>query len=307
MTSKNAKRPMPPSQSMQSAVNEFLTSRRARLSPKEVGLRPGGKGRRVPGLRREEVAALAGVSLDYYTRLERGRLQGASDSVLSGIADALRLDDVERAYLLALAHGGEGSTTSPELPPSTKAVLAHVKAPALAITAAQDIAGANLLGRALFDAVYREYPDQEHPNMARFAFIGESAQEFYGTHWGEAQVLIAAMLRMQAAQHPANTDLAAVITGLLEASDRFRMAWERHDVHEHRSGTKTYHHPVVGDLPMTYDVFNLPGVTGLSITVYGPQPGTDAEERIAALACWAHEQDFAATGDFPSLPTAASL
>ncbi len=271
-----------PTDPQRAVVSGFLTSRRARLTPRDVGLPDLGEDRRVPGLRRQEVAALAGVSPDYYTRLERGRIRGASDSVLNALARALRLDDVERAYLFALA---------------------HVAAPALATTAAQDIIGANLLGRALYDAVYREYPGRT-PNLARFAFTGSAAPEFYGEHRGRAQVIIAAMLRMESARHPADPALAAVVAELTEDSEDFRTAWGRHDVHEHRSGTKTYHHPAVGDLPLTYDVLTLPGVPGTGVTVYGPQAGTGAQERLTALARWARSQDFAATGRFPSLADA---
>ena len=289
-----------PTDPQRAVVSGFLTSRRARLTPRDVGLPDLGEDRRVPGLRRQEVAALAGVSPDYYTRLERGRIRGASDSVLNALARALRLDDVERAYLFALAHGGPDTPEPRDPAPSLRAALAHVAAPALATTAAQDIIGANLLGRALYDAVYREYPGRT-PNLARFAFTGSAAPEFYGEHRGRAQVIIAAMLRMESARHPADPALAAVVAELTEDSEDFRTAWGRHDVHEHRSGTKTYHHPAVGDLPLTYDVLTLPGVPGTGVTVYGPPAGTDAHERLAALADWARTQDFAATGRFPSL------
>lgn len=292
-----------PTDPQRAVVSGFLTSRRARLTPRDVGLPNLGEDRRVPGLRRQEVAALAGVSPDYYTRLERGRIRGASDSVLNALARALRLDDVERAYLFALAHGGQDTPEPRDPAPSLRAVLAHVAAPALATTAAQDIIGANLLGRALYDAAYREYPGRT-PNLARFAFTGSAAPEFYGGRWDRAQVIIAAMLRMESARHPADLALAAVVAELTEDSEDFRTAWGRHDVHEHRSGTKTYHHPAVGDLPLTYDVLTLPGVPGTGVTVYGPQAGTDAHERLAALADWARSQDFAATGRFPSLADA---
>ena len=292
-----------PTDPQRAVVSGFLTSRRARLTPRDVGLPDLGEDRRVPGLRRQEVAALAGVSPDYYTRLERGRIRGASDSVLNALARALRLDDVERAYLFALAHGGQDTPEPRDPAPSLRAVLAHVAAPALATTAAQDIIGANLLGRALYDAVYREYPGQT-PNLARFAFTGAAAPEFYGGRRDRAQMIIAAMLRMESARHPADPALAAVVAELTEDSEDFRPAWERHDVHEHRSGTKTYHHPAVGDLPLTYDVLTLPGVPGTGVTVYGPQAGTDAQERLVALADWARSQDFAATGRFPSLADA---
>ena len=220
--------------------------------------------------------------------------------VSAGAATWARAARRERAYLFALAHGGPDTPEPRDPAPSLRAALAHVAAPALATTAAQDIIGANLLGRALYDAVYREYPGRT-PNLARFAFTGSAAPEFYGGRWDRAQVIIAAMLRMESARHPADPALAAVVAELTEDSEDFRTAWGRHDVHEHRSGTKTYHHPAVGDLPLTYDVLTLPGVPGTGVTVYGPQAGTDAHERLAALADWARTQDFAATGRFPSL------
>ena len=261
-----------PTDPQRAVVSGFLTSRRARLTPRDVGLPDLGEDRRVPGLRRQEVSALAGVSPVDYTRLERGGIRGASDSVLNALARALRLDDVERAYLFALAHGGQDTPEPRDPAPSLRAVLAHVAAPALATTAAQDIIGANLLGRALYDAVYREYPGRT-PNLARFAFTGSAAPEFYGERWDRAQVIIAAMLRMESARHPADPAPAAVVAELTEDSEDFRTAWGRHDVHEHRSGTKTYHHPAVGDLPLTYYVPTLPAVPATGPPVSGPQAG----------------------------------
>lgn len=278
-------------------VRDFLTSRRARLTPAQVGLAADDGERRVPGLRRSEVAGLAGVSPDYYTRLERGRLQGASDSVLASLSRALRLDDVERAYLFALAHGplvpeagpGEPGESSTALIAS---VLGFVTTPAAAISASQDIVAVNPLGRALYSAVYdaMEHDAMEHPNLARFAFCrrwDEASAALYGEHLGEARLLTAAMMRMEAARHPGDGRLAALIAELAEASGSFREAWAHQEVHEHRSGVKVFRHDVVGELELTYTVLTVPSVTGVNVTVYGPVPGTAAVGRLAALEEWA--------------------
>ena len=282
-------------------VRGFLTSRRARLSPEQVGLTAGGE-RRVPGLRREEVAQLAGVSPDYYTRLERGRIQGASDSVLTALSEALRLDDVERAYLFALAHGPLAAEPVPREQreqsgtASVGSILQYVTTPGLAVSVSQDIMAANLLGRALYSSAYDA---MERPNLARLAFEhqwDEVAGAFYGENLEQARSLIAAMMRMEAARQPGADDLISLIKELEQTSADFRDAWARQEVHEHRSGTKVFRHNVVGELELSYNVLTAPGVPGIGVTVYGPVPGTDAAERLAALEEWARTQDFATQG-----------
>ncbi|MDS2171849.1 helix-turn-helix transcriptional regulator [Nesterenkonia sp. CL21] len=273
-------------------VREFLISRRAGITPAEVGLPAGGEDRRVPGLRREEVAVLAGVSTDYYTKLERGKLRTASASVLAAIADALRLDDVERAHLFDLfREPGETpklpavTDTKRKIPASVQRVLDGMNVPALVYGVTQDILGANLLGRAMFAPLF----DAERPNMARFIFLDSRAPAFYDD-WDLACSLTAAMLRYEAGRDPLNAQLTALIGELSTRSPVFRSHWAASDVHEHRTGRKTFHHPAVGAIEAAYDVLELPGEHGISITTYSADPGSPSAEKLSVLASWAASQ-----------------
>ncbi len=282
-------------------VREFLMARRAAITPEQAGM-PGGGDRRVAGLRREEVALLAGVSLDYYTRLERGRISGASDAVLDAIADALRMTDVERSHLHDLARrlpatpAGRAHATragSGELRVSVQRLLDQMHAPAVVYNARQDLIASNLLGRALFAPLF----DSPRPNMARFIFLDSRAQDFYDD-WPLACSLTAAMLRYQAGRDPLNADLTSLIGELATRSAEFRRHWAQQDVHEHRTGTKVYRHPDVGAMELSYDVLELPGEPGLSIGTYTAAPGTPSAERLSLLASIAattehvpHEQE----------------
>jgi hypothetical protein len=268
-------------------VREFLTSRRARLTTAEAGL-PGGGERRVSGLRREEVAMLAGVSLDYYKRLERGNLRGASDSVLNAIARALQLDDVEREHLFHLAqdaplptvaptHSGESGVRS-----SVQRVLDNMAVPALVTNAQQDIVAANAIGRALYAPLF-DTPGQ--PNIARFIFLDSRAPDFYDD-WPLARRMNAAMLRLEAGRDPLNEKLTALIGELSTRSPHFRAEWAQHDVHEHRTGQKVFNHPEVGPILLTFDAFDLPGEPGLSVVTYSAEPGTVDADRLSLLASW---------------------
>jgi transcriptional regulator with XRE-family HTH domain len=268
-------------------VRDFLMARRAAVSPEQAGM-PGGGDRRGAGLRREEVAILAGVSLDYYTRLERGRIQGASEAVLNAIADALQMTDVERAHLHDLARGipstpaGRAHTrggSGAQLRPSVQRVLESMTVPAVVYNAQQDLIAANLLGRALFAPHF----DADRPNMARFIFLDSRARDYYAD-WPLACSLTAAMLRYQAGRDPLNADLTAVIGELATRSAQFRQDWADQGVHEHRTGTKVYRHPDVGDLELTYDVFEMPGEPGLSLGTYTATPETASAEKLALLA-----------------------
>ena len=263
-------------------VREFLITRRAGITPAQAGL-PEGDDRRVPGLRREEVAALAGVSADYYTKLERGKLRTASHSVLAAIADALRLDEVERTHLFDLFREPDRPArplkATNAMPDSIQRVLDGMNMPALAYGISQDVLGANPLGRAMFAPMF----DAERPNMARFIFLDSRSTHFYGD-WELACSLTAAMLRYEAGRDPLNADLTALIGELSTRSPAFRDHWADSDVHEHRTGTKTFHHPDVGEIEATYDVLMIPGEHGISITSYSAAPGSSSAERIARLA-----------------------
>lgn len=274
-------------------VREFLITRRAGITPTEVGL-PAGEDRRVPGLRREEVAVLAGVSTDYYTKLERGKLRTASASVLAAIAEALCLDDVERTHLFDLFREPSETPKAPAtgnagtaMRKSAQRVLDGMSVPALVYGVTQDILGSNLLGRAMFAPLF----DAERPNMARFIFLDSRAPDFYGD-WDLACSLTAAMLRYEAGRDPLNAELTALIGELSTRSPQFRSHWAASDVHEHRTGRKTFHHPAVGAIEAAYDVLELPGQHGISIATYSAEPGSPSEERLALLASWAASQEL---------------
>ncbi|WP_156740508.1 helix-turn-helix transcriptional regulator [Occultella aeris] len=270
-------------------VREFLISRRARVTVAQAGLPDFGGDRRVPGLRREEVAMLAGVSLDYYNRLERGNIHGASESVLNAIARALQLDDAEREHLFHLAQGAprqvDGPARSSEVivRSSVQRVLDNMAVPAVVTNAQQDMIAANDLGRALYSQHF-DVPGQA--NMARFIFLDSRAPDFY-EDWPLARQMNAAMLRLEAGRDPLNQQLTALIGELSTRSPHFRTEWARHDVHEHRTGQKTFNHPEVGTVLLTFDAFDLPGEPGLSIVTYSAEPGTSDADRIALLASWA--------------------
>jgi transcriptional regulator with XRE-family HTH domain len=276
-------------------VREFLMTRRANVTPEQAGLPDYGGERRVPGLRREEVAMLAGVSLDYYTRLERGKIHGASESVLNAIASALRLDDIERAHLFDLARAVPATPAARRRPPSTRTVrpsvqrvLDHMTVPAVVYNARQDLVASNLLGRALFAPHF----EADQPNFARFIFLDSRAPDYYAD-WALARSLTAAMLRYEAGRDPLNSDLTALIGELSTRSPQFRKDWAEQDVHEHRTGTKIYRHPEIGPLELHYDTFEMPGEPGLSIGTYTAEAGTAAADGLFLLASWAATQEFA--------------
>jgi transcriptional regulator with XRE-family HTH domain len=276
-------------------VREFLISRRANITPARAGLPDFGGERRVPGLRREEVAMLAGVSLDYYTQLERGNLRGASDSVLNAIARALQLDDVERQHLFDLAHAASVSSAArnhrsekPAVRASVQRVLDNLAVPAVVYDAQQDLIAANLMGRALFSPHF----EAEQPNLARLIFLDPRARDYYAD-WPLARSMTAAMLRLEAGRDPLNSGLTALIGELSTLSPQFRQDWAEQDVHEHRTGRKVYRHPQVGAIDITFDVFGLPGEPGLSIGTYSVEEGTESADKFALLASWAATQEFA--------------
>ncbi|WP_147680327.1 helix-turn-helix domain-containing protein [Actinomyces ruminicola] len=275
-------------------VRKFLMSRRARLTPEQVGL-PVADGRRVKGLRREEVAQLAGVSTGYYTRLERGRIRGASDAVLESIARVLRMNDIERSYLFNLARGFvPASQRLEESPaegvrPSVQRVLNNLSVPAIVYNPAHDIVAANEGGRALY---YPHFDTADRPNIARFIFLDSRARSYYGD-WGQARRMTAAMLRLYVGRDPLNQAITAVIEELSDRSALFRQDWARQEVYEHRSGHKTFLHPHLGPIAVTFDGFEMPGEKGLSIVTYSAEPGSVDAERLGKLPTWARGEQAA--------------
>jgi transcriptional regulator with XRE-family HTH domain len=274
-------------------VRESLISRRAHITPARAGLPDYGGERRVPGLRREEVAMLAGVSLDYYTQLERGNLRGASESVLNAVARALQLDDVERRHLFDLARPVPATPAASHRTPATgsvrgsvRRVLDNLAVPAVVCNAQQDLIASNLMGRALFSPHF----ESDRPNLARFIFLDPRARDYYAD-WPLACSMTAAMLRLDAGRDPLNSDLTAVIGELSTLSPQFRRNWAERDVHEHRTGRKVYRHPAVGEIDITFDVFELPANQACplprSASTKAPNP-----PKFTLLASWAATQEF---------------
>ncbi|WP_434315531.1 helix-turn-helix transcriptional regulator [Leifsonia sp. P73] len=275
-------------------VRDFLTSRRARLTPEQAGLPAYGGNRRVTGLRREEVAMLAGVSVDYYTRLERGNLSGASDSVLEALARALQLEEAETAHLYDLARAADVAPRirrrrSPQtVRPSLQRVIdAITGAPAWVRNDRGDVLAANELGRALYVDLMSEVV--KPPNASRFTFLNPKSRAFYAD-WERAADDMVAILRSAAGRNPYDKDLTDLVGELSTRSEEFRTRWARHDVKYHRTGRKRVHHPIVGDLDLAFEAFELPGEPGLRINVYTADPGTPSEDALKLLASWAATQ-----------------
>ena len=273
-----------------SEIREFLTSRRAKLKAADVGLPDYGP-RRVPGLRREEVAVLAGVSVPYYTRLERGDLAGASDSVLEALARALQLDDAERAHLFDLARAAQPIGPPPRRRPTKHRIRPSVQQLLDAMTGAAahigndrlDILGANPLGRALF---LEMLDGQERPNAARFVFLDPRARDFY-LDWDRIARDVVATLRSAAGRNPYDRDLTDLVGELSTRSEEFRQHWAKHDVRFHISGVKQFHHSQVGDLELNYERLEVVFDTGLTIFAYTADPGTRSAEALGLLGSWA--------------------
>jgi transcriptional regulator with XRE-family HTH domain len=271
-------------------VREFLASRRDRLTPDQAGLPAYGGNRRVPGLRREEVAMLAGVSVDYYTRLERGDLSGASDSVLDSLARALQLDDAETAHLFDLARTASASpvTRKPRkraetIRPSIQRLLdAITDAPALVRNNYFDYVAANQLGRALYAPLFSE----PAPNSAKFAFLNPAAKEFF-PDWEKNTQELVATLRGEAGRNPYDKRLSDLVGELSTRSERFRTLWAAHNVRFHRTGVKRLRHPVVGEVELSYEAFELPSDPGLTMQTYTAEPGTPSADALRMLASWA--------------------
>jgi transcriptional regulator with XRE-family HTH domain len=277
-----------------SEIRDFLTSRRAKITPERAGLTSYGS-RRVPGLRRTEVAQLAGVSVEYYSRLERGNLTGVSDSVLDALARALHLDEAEIAHLYDLARA-VGPAARRRRPPAPQGVRANVQrlldamteAPAVVMNGRADVLAANQLGRALFVPVFAG--PVRPPNFARFNFLDTRARDFWAD-WDRAADDIVALLRAQAGRDPHDKALTDLVGELSTRSEEFRTRWAAHDVRLHRTGTKHLRHPVIGELHLTFEVLEIAADDGLSLIAYGTAPGTASEDGLRLLASWSATHD----------------
>ncbi|WP_375485006.1 helix-turn-helix transcriptional regulator [uncultured Jatrophihabitans sp.] len=292
-------------------VRDFLASRRERITPEQAGLPAyGGGNRRVKGLRREEVALLAGVSIDYYVRMERGNLAGASDSVIDGVATALQLDDAEREHLYSLARAAGPATrrarpAATTIRPVIQQVLdAVTAAPAWVRNARHDILGMNSLAGALYSPVLNSAAagatSKRAPNTTRFLYLDPSAREFF-IDFDRMAMDAAAMLRLEAGRNPHDKDLITLVGELSTQSELFRQHWASQNVKFHRSGRKRLRHPAVGELDLNFEAMQLPSEPALQLNIYTADPGTATADGLALLASWAATcTDEAAQADLPS-------
>jgi transcriptional regulator with XRE-family HTH domain len=269
-------------------IREFLATRRGRITPEQSGLPVYGANRRVTGLRREEVALLAGISVEYYTRLERGQVGGVSESVLDGVAHALQLDEAERDHLYRLVRTATTRRPARRAParkrvrPTIQRMLDLMPMPAYLRNGRFDILAANDLGRALYSPLYEESPS---PNSARFVFLSPEAPEFF-LDFDKVQDDAVAFLRAEAGRDAYDKELQDLIGELSTRSERFRQRWAAHDVRYHRTGTKRLHHPLVGDLTLDFEAFDLPGDEGQRLNVYTAPPDSPTAQALDMLASW---------------------
>ncbi|MGZ4455172.1 MAG: helix-turn-helix transcriptional regulator [Nocardioides sp.] len=269
-------------------IRDFLASRRARISPEQSGLPVYGANRRVPGLRREEVALLAGISVEYYTRLERGSVGAVSEGVLDGLVHALQLDEAERDHLHRLVRAAATRRPSRRTPtrrrvrPTVQRMLDLMPMPAYLRNGRFDILATNDLGRALYSPLYDE---SDTPNSARFVFLSPAAADFF-VDYDKVQDDSVAFLRAEAGRDPYDKELQDLIGELSTRSERFRQRWAAHDVRYHRTGTKRLHHPLVGDLALDFEAFELAGDEGQRLNVYTAPPDSPTAEALAVLASW---------------------
>jgi transcriptional regulator with XRE-family HTH domain len=278
-------------------LREFLASRRARITPQQAGLPTYGGHRRVPGLRREEVALLAGVSVEYYIRLERGNAHGVSESVLEALARALQLDEAERAHLFDLARASS-ATSRPRRRPAQQRVRPGVQqlldamtdVPAFVQNGRLDVLAANPLGRALYSDLFDGVDTGPPPNHARYTFLDPRAADFY-PDWNLAAGTGVALLRAEAGRNPDDRVLTELIGELTTRSERFSALWATHDVRLHTTGTKHFRHRVVGDLSLAYESLDLAADQGQTLLTYTAEPGSTSHQALRFLASWATAPD----------------
>lgn len=273
-------------------TRDFLSTRRAKITPEQAGLAAYGGNRRVPGLRRGEVAMLAGVSVEYYTRLERGNLAGVSESVLESLANALQLDDAERAHLYDLARAASDGGKARRRPIRKQAIRPGVQltldaisgSPAFIRNGRLDLLATNSLGRALYSDIYDSPAGP--PNHARFLFLDPRSRDFY-TDWERAANDTVAIMRTEAGRDPYDRGLSDLVGELSTRSEEFRVRWASHNVRQHYTGKKHFRHRIVGDLHLLYEALELSADAGLTLTVYNAEPGTGTEDALRLLASWA--------------------
>jgi transcriptional regulator with XRE-family HTH domain len=275
-------------------IRDFLMSRRAKLTPEEAGL-PGGVNRRVAGLRRAEVAVLAGVSVEYYSRIERGDIAGASSSVLDAISRALELDETERAHLFDLARAADGVPLSrrsrrrpdrqaPPRPALQWTLEAITEAVAIVRDSRLDVVAINTLGRAFYAPMIGD--GGRTANLARFQFLDPASHDFY-PDWELFAEMCVTVMRAEAGRDPHDRAMQDLVGELSTRSDVFRRLWGAHDVRTHGAGTKRFRHPVVGELVLAYEELAVTADPGLAMVIYTAEPGSPSAERVSLLASWA--------------------
>jgi len=270
-------------------IRDFLTTRRAKITPERAGLPTYGRQRRVSGLRREEVSLLAGISVEYYTRIERGNARGMSEDVLEGVCRALQLDEAEREHLadlvrLANTERPPRRTPASKIRPSLQRIVdAMERIPAFIRNGRLDILYANPLATALYSDHFSD-PVQP-PNSARYAFLDPRARTFF-LDWDQAAHDVVAQLRGEAGRNPYDRVLSDLVGLLSTRSDEFRVRWATHDVFVHRSGTKRVHHPLVGDMTLAYEGLDLSADAGLVLVTYSTEPGSPSEAALRELRRW---------------------
>jgi len=292
-------------------LRDFLVSRRGRLDPAGAGVTDG-TARRVPGLRRGEVAAIAGVSVEYYSRLERGAIVNASTSVVESVARALQLSDAERAYLYRMVDSGSAASGKPVprrpggrwVPRAgLQWVLDSItEAPALVGNGRLDLMAGNRLGRAFYADMLRT--TIRPANFARYQFLEPSSRDFY-PEWDVMADMTVSSLRAEAGRDSSNKQLHDLVGELSTRSEEFRTRWARHDVHKHTAGVKRFNHHIVGELELRYELMELAAEDpGVAMTVYSSEPGSASAERMQLLASWAASEDAELSGQAPFMETA---
>jgi transcriptional regulator with XRE-family HTH domain len=270
-------------------IRAFISSRRARITPAQAGLPAYGGRRRVTGLRREEVAMLAGISVEYYTQIERGDVRGVSEDVLEAVTRALQLDDVERTHLFDLVRAakqrpGRRPTTPEQVRPSVQRVLETITESAAFVRNGRlDILSANRLGYALYSEVFAN--PQRPANLARFVFLDERSRQFY-VDWDGIADAAAGSLRSEAGRDPYDRDLTELVGELSMRSEEFRVRWAAHDVRQYRSGTQRFHHPLVGDITLSYEALEPTADVGQTLLVYSAEAGSPSQAALTRLANW---------------------
>ncbi|MFC6067413.1 helix-turn-helix transcriptional regulator [Streptomyces ochraceiscleroticus] len=285
-------------------IRDFLASRRAKITPEQVGLPTSGR-RRVSCLRREEVAVLAGVSTEWYTRLEKGHISGVSEDVLAAVAEALKLDDDERTYLFDLARAAQPARRTPTrrkdvpVPPRVQWLLDSMTMSAAFVrNGRMDVIAHNALARAVHAPMFDSATTSEHgrANIARFHFLDPIARHFF-VDWEAACHATVALLRAEAGREPHDRALRELIGELSTCSPEFRKQWAAHDVRIRHDGVKRLRHPEAGDLELTYHSLDLPLSNRAmhDLTIYTAEPGTRSEEQLRLLASWTAPQPQAST------------